>query len=231
MKTLVHVIALLSIGLILATVVTGDPETTAANAPDVRDIGEMTTVRAAHQATVLPSGHVLITGGCAGDGCFPFLNTTEIYDPSTGAFRSAAPMAVARARHTSTSLLDGRVLVAGGCAEGGAIAFAEVYDEETGKWRRVGEMTEPRCSHIAVPLVDGRVLMIGGGSGLLSHVASAEIFDPVTNRFETTDGMHSPRVKHLVPVLSDGRVLVMRGYDRSMLLAADAWKVPGAWLP
>lgn len=219
MKTLVHVIALLSIGVFLATVVTGDPETTAANAPKVSEVGEMTTERAAHQATVLPSGHVLITGGCAGDDCYPFLNSAEIYNPSTGAFRSAVPMAVSRARHTSTALQDGRVLVAGGCSSGGAIARAEVYDEQTGEWMRVGEMTEPRCSHIAVPLIDGRVLMMSGSSGRLGHIASAEIFDPEAMSFSSLSGMKDNH--YLATRLADGRVLLTGGQSEKGVILAS----------
>lgn len=123
-------------------------------------VGEMTAERAAHHATVLRSGRVLITGGRAGDGCTPFHSSTEIYGPTSRTFRPAAPMTVPRASHTATLLQDGRLLVARGCSGRSATASAEVYDDDDEGWTQVGEMTEPRCSHIAVPLTDGRVFVL-----------------------------------------------------------------------
>lgn len=67
MKTLVHVIAWTSIGLLLATVVSSIPETTTANAPAVLNIEKRTADRAAYQATLLPSGDIRITDACPGE--------------------------------------------------------------------------------------------------------------------------------------------------------------------
>lgn len=183
-------------------------------------IGEMTAERASHQATVLPSGRVLITGGCAGDGCTPFHRSTEIYDPIINAFRSAAPMAVRRAGHTSTLLPDGRVLVAGGCSDGGATASAEVYDEETGSWLPAGDMNKPRCSHIDVPLDDGRVFVMGGGSGRLGNLKSTEIFDPATLTFSLLVGMVDNH--YLATRMPDGRVLLTGGQSEEGEILASA---------
>jgi hypothetical protein len=206
---LLSAVALIGVGVAVATVMTADPAAIPAGAPVVHSIGEMTTGRAAHQAAMLPSGRVLITGGCAGDGCAPFHRSTEIFDPSDRTFRSAAPMAVPRASHTATPLQDGRVLVAGGCSGRGATANAEIYDEESERWAPVGEMTEPRCSHVAVPLVDGRVFVMGGGHGRLPDLRSAEIFDPATSTFASLGGMRGNH--YLATRLADGRVLLTGG--------------------
>src|SRR5580765_5759904 len=75
-------------------------------------------------AARLAGGSILIAGGAgvAGD-----LNTAEIY-LAEGTFIPAPRMKSARSGHTCTTLQDGRVLVAGGDAEG--TGSAEVFDAE-----------------------------------------------------------------------------------------------------
>jgi Kelch motif len=76
--------------------------------------GNMTMGRIA-QATLLPDGRVLITGG-GEDPTPPYATTqrAELYDPSTGSFRSFGNMISGRLNQTATLLKDGRVLIAGG---------------------------------------------------------------------------------------------------------------------
>jgi N-acetylneuraminic acid mutarotase len=77
-----------------------------------------------HTATLLASGAVLVTGGAAQFSHFPTLGyvtraAVEWFDPATSAWSSAADMSTPRIGHTATALLDGSVLVAGGCTIGG----------------------------------------------------------------------------------------------------------------
>jgi len=65
-----------------------------------------------HTATLLPSGKVLVVGGCSKLWKFPLFG--ELYDPATGLFSGTGPMSVPREHHTATLLSDGSVLVAGG---------------------------------------------------------------------------------------------------------------------
>src|ERR1700757_3394544 len=69
----------------------------------VTEIAHMQIARADHSSTLLPNGKVLIAGGFGGSGTEsnPF-RSTELYNPKTGTFESAADMSVGRSGHTAT---------------------------------------------------------------------------------------------------------------------------------
>ncbi len=62
--------------------------------------GTMAGSRAAHTATALPDGRVLLAGGFAGDE--GSAAGAEIYDPAAGTYSPAAPMRTPRYGHTAT---------------------------------------------------------------------------------------------------------------------------------
>jgi hypothetical protein len=107
------------------------------------------------------------------------------------------------------SLEDGRVLVAGGEADG-PLAAAEVYDPATGRFSATGPMTRPRSfGTTATRLDDGRVLVVGGGAEV---GASAELYDPTTGTFTPTGDMLTARGGfHSATRLDDGLVLLVGG--------------------
>ncbi|HKA58799.1 MAG TPA: galactose oxidase-like domain-containing protein, partial [Gemmatimonadales bacterium] len=85
----------------------------------------MTKARWNLNATVLPDGQVLVTGGVSGDRSNASLkvNTTEMWNPSNGHWTTLASSApLLRGYHSTTLLLpDGRLIHAGGGAGGGTI--------------------------------------------------------------------------------------------------------------
>jgi galactose oxidase len=87
--------------------------------------GSMTYARWNLNATVLPTGEVLVTGGVAGDRANPALavNATELWNPTTGRWTLMASSAWLLRGYHSTSLLlpDGRVMHSGGGDGGGTI--------------------------------------------------------------------------------------------------------------
>jgi hypothetical protein len=116
----------------------GNPPTDTAEVIDLnetspawRTVGSMSIARRQTNATLLPDGKVLVTGGVSGQG---FNNkdtpvfTAELWDPATESFTPMASMARPRWYHSTAVLLpDGRVLSAGGDHNPSAEVFSPPY--------------------------------------------------------------------------------------------------------
>ena len=185
--------------------------------------GSMATPRAAHSATLLRSGEVLVVGGCTVDGCEldERAAETELFDPETGHFRPGPRLLRPRVGHAAVRLPDGRVLVAGGWTGNPPTATTELYDPERNTFVAGPRMTSPRGGFAVVPLGKGRFLFTGGTDGN-RVLASAEIFDAATGRFSRTGSMRTPRSAHSATALGDGRVLIAGGSDRRDVVLATS---------
>lgn len=175
-------------------------------------VGAMSSARAAHTATTLPDGRVLLAGGFTVEE-----NTAavaETYDPATGALAPEGPMRTPRYGHTATLLPGGKVLLAGGWnARREHLADAEIYDPASGTFAPAGAMAGPRAGHAAVSLRDGRVLLVGGVGAGRAFLSSAELYDPAAGAFSPTGAMAAARENHAAVLLADGRVLVTGGHS------------------
>ncbi|CAF3707010.1 unnamed protein product [Rotaria sp. Silwood1] len=80
--------------------------------------------RFSHTASVLPNGKVLVTGGY---DAFSAMNSTELYDPSTGTWQMTSHMNYARGSHSASVLKNGNVFVAGGLDSIG-LNTSELYE-------------------------------------------------------------------------------------------------------
>ena len=84
-----------------------------------------------YSTALLVDGRVLISGGfdIAAGKTAGYLASCALYDPATGKLTPTGSMATGRLAHSATTLLDGRVLVAGGVGGGdpGNLASAELY--------------------------------------------------------------------------------------------------------
>ena len=142
---------------------------------DGGQVATMHAARAAHTATVLPSGEVLIVGGMdhGGGG----LASVELFEPADDAVRKIGSLAEARVNHTATLLADGRVLIAGGF-NGEYLSSVEVFDPTTRGFQPAGSLLEGRSGHTATLLPDGRVLFVGGVGRGWTFLRSAELYDP-----------------------------------------------------
>ena len=193
--------------------------------------GSLGTARGFHTATRLADGRVLIAGGdvAAWDDNGPFLASAEIYDPASGTFSPAGPLAEGRSHHAATLLPDGRVLVAGGVANGGStsLASAELFDPATGTFSPTGAMTDGRVYHTATVLSDGRVLVTGGcpfGRVYANNpqfLKSAELYDPATGTFTPTGSMSFGRTWAEAMLLTGDRVLITGGVGDGSTISLD----------
>ena len=134
----------------------------------------MNEARAAHTATLLAGGKVLIVGGTKtyiGGRIENVVASAEIYDPRTQQFTPAAKAGGPRLQHSATMLGDGKVLVIAGTRLAGAkiAASAEIFDPGTGGWGAAAKPPRIPGSHMAAALSGaacgsrcGNVLSISG---------------------------------------------------------------------
>ena len=190
---------------------TGVPATEVADvAGSFVRIGAMTTMRAAHSATLLPDGLILIAGGCTEHSCEGTTASTELLDPETGTSQPGPDMLEPRVGHAAVALPDGRVILIGGFGASAVTRTTEIYDPATGDFTPGPDLTEPRADPVAFLLADGSVLIAGGYGGSVS-LATAELLDPDTMTFTPTGSMTTPRSRNTGVLLADGRVLVIGG--------------------
>ncbi|HTR52683.1 MAG TPA: kelch repeat-containing protein [Kofleriaceae bacterium] len=136
--------------------------------------------RAAHTATLLNDGRVLIAGGAPNDGDGdPYTLHDLVWEPATSTWHVIEQGAF-RVYHTATLLPDGSVLAIGGARDtcgcckvvpgsGPYASPIKLFDPATNLWRIVGESLEVRDRHGAVALSDGSVLVVGGESQEWGH--------------------------------------------------------------
>ncbi len=179
-------------------------------APSLRHVATLHTARAAHTATTLPSGQVLVVGGMADGG--GSVASVELFDPVHNAVHRLGPLAERRVGHTATLLGDGRVLIAGGY-NGEYLASLELFDPSEKRFRPAGSLRQGRSGHTATLLPDGRVLLAGGIGQGWTFLRSAELYDPETGRSDLVGSMNVPRESHTATLLADGRVLVIGGHS------------------
>ena len=191
-----------------------DPETAKFSAA----AGMMTDSRAFHTATLLENGSVLLVGGLdnANLSSGESLKSAELYDPVSQTFKSTGSMTTGRSGNTTTLLLNGTVLVAGGrpnVSLSGQTDTAEIYDPVSGQFTATaGKLSSGLYAHTATRLKDGHVLIAGGfaDSGVTSV---AELYNPATKTFSKTGELKAARAGHTATLLRDGRVLIAGGRD------------------
>lgn len=186
----------------------------------------MITPRAAHTATTMADGRVLIAGGYSVDAAgTSYLKSTEIYDPATGTFAAGPEMRLSRAYHTATHVPGTNyTLIVGGENDGvnkpgGALKVAELLDESTGTFTIV-QMRNARTRHTAAISPDGTgVFVLGGKSAADSPLASTEIFNPQLKTFEEGPALAGPRSEGTAVGLPGGRVLLVGGFDGTTVVS------------
>ncbi|MEJ8859541.1 putative Ig domain-containing protein [Variovorax robiniae] len=150
--------------------------------------------------------------------------TIAVYDELAGRWRPANSLKQARARHTATLLLNGKVLVAGGSRN---LTTAVLFEPATGEWSSTGSTSSSHEGASATLMADGRVLIAGGG------VVATELYDPATSGWSSRGNLAQARVSHTATRLLDGRVLVTGGAVGSTVVSTAELYNPssGTWVP
>jgi Putative Ig domain len=160
--------------------------------------GSMTVARAAHTATLLLDGRVLIAGGGSA--------SAELYDTTSQTFIATGSMTLAQDARSATLLANstlpnyGKVLMAGG-----GDLIAELFDPTAGTFTATGSMGAHHLGQTATLLQNGQILIAGG------ETAKSELFNPSTGAFTATGSMTVSRSGHTATLLPDGRVLIAGG--------------------
>lgn len=140
--------------------------------------GGFITSRWVTDGVLLPNNDVFFSGGtnCCSLGEV-HLKSTEFYDAAKEVFSSSGNMIVARSGLTSTLLLSGKVLIAGGFNGSTKVDTAEIYDHASGNFSyTTSPMLSIRYGHTAALLADGSVLLAGGINSTNTALASAELY-------------------------------------------------------
>jgi hypothetical protein len=126
-------------------------------------------------------------------------------------FTNSGSLKIGREKCTATSLLNGKVLVAGGVGgqhNSETLADAELFDPIAGTWTATGVMPMGCYSHTATLLFNGKVLVAGGSLG-----KNAELYDPNTETWTNMGSMNTGRIYHTATLLPNGKVLFAGGAD------------------
>ena len=183
----------------------------------------MNTERAAHSATLLPDGKVLIAGGFREEGTSEIaIASAELFDPATNTFTPTSDMNEPRDGHTATLLPNGKVLLAGGWNQQGRTATVELYDPQTGTFEYTGSLMAPRQGLTATLLNNGQVLIAGGDSARNIPQLIAELYDPATETFTPAGSLNTGRFGHTATLLTDGKVLLVGGTSGNDNILASA---------
>jgi hypothetical protein len=197
--------------------------------------------RAGHGASLMGNGRVLITGGLAS---FDFTNlqllfagiqnTSEFFDPVTNTFVPGPNMLEARALHTSTTLTNGQVLIAGGLTLIPILniplvsATAYRFNFNTNSFGFPATFAGGRFLHSAAPTDNGRVLLAGGltldfsvflQTGQIQDLiigtrSDCQLFAPIGGfgTFTTVNGMQEGRAGAAIATLPNGGAVIAGGF-------------------
>lgn len=154
--------------------------------PTWRWTGSMAYPRRHLNATILPTGQVLVTGGTSGTGFSDetkAVHAAELWDPDTGTWTTLAGNSVIRVYHSTTLLLrDGRVLHTGG---GDAAGNANHYDAEIYSPPYLFKGTRPRISTAPSTVSYGEQFLVGTPDATLIARVTWVRLGSVTHAFDS----------------------------------------------
>jgi hypothetical protein len=188
---------------------------------------------------VAATGGALLVGGCAEHqplywtACAPQA-TVWRYDPGApngSLWTAVTPLAEPRARHATTVLGDGRVIVVGGQAvddPSAVLTSTELFDGVS--WSTAAPTHHRHLISAIATLPDGNAAIAGGyshvevvGNETISHESdTAEIYDSVADTWLDLPPSSMKRANTRLIALPDGRLLLAGGrHDTNALASAE----------
>jgi hypothetical protein len=162
----------------------------------------MANARRQMNATILPNGKVLVTGGTnnASNEAAGAILATEMWNPATGNFSTMASAQTPRLYHSTAILLpDGRVVSAGGGRPGTEYKNAEIYSPPYLFTSGGGAATRPTIdTHLSKGVRPGQTIFVTTPDAAnisdvtlvaLSSVTHARNMNQRFNRLSFTQGM------------------------------------------
>ena len=173
----------------------------------------------------LPGGQVLHVGGQTYSTPLA-TRLVALYEPSTRAWRTLAPLAAPVVQHTLAVLGNGKLLLVGGCPSTDFPCTAPVplagrlFDPATETWTDTAPARYPRVAAGSVTLPSGRALVVAGNvqsvrsDGRTDPYLSpaAELYDPWTDTWSVTPVMpHYLNEPGALGLLPTGEVIMTGG--------------------
>jgi len=165
-------------------------------------VGSMANARRQMNATILPDGKVLVTGGTnnASNEAAGAIYAAEMWNPGTGNFSTMASAQTPRLYHSTAILLpDGRVISAGGGRPGTEYKNAEIYSPPYLFTAGGGAATRPTIdSHLSKSVRPGQTIFVTTPDAAnisdvtliaLSSVTHTRNMNQRFNRLSFTQGM------------------------------------------
>lgn len=172
------------------------------SSPSWTNVGSMANARIQMNATILPNGKVLVTGGTSNASNEPAgaILAAELWNPATGNFSTMASAQTNRLYHSTAILLpDGRVISAGGGRPGTEYKNAEIYSPPYLFASGGGAATRPTIdSHLSKSTRPGSTIFVTTPDAAnisdvtlvaLSSVTHARNMNQRFNRLSFTQGM------------------------------------------
>ncbi|MCO5168337.1 MAG: hypothetical protein M9894_18515 [Planctomycetes bacterium] len=228
-------------GLVGPTAATNEVEVLDPATGTVTAASPMTTPRMQHGAVLLPTRKVLVVGGLS-TRFGAALSTTELFDPTTGAWTAGPTLSEGRAAPTVSAFDQGRkVMIAGGYTfSAGQPVVSRTADVYSGDSNTIaptaGLMSTPRAGGEAHAQDNGQVLFASGYRSIGAALpAPSEVYD-IANDLFIPVAMGAERAEASLAVV-DSRIYAVGGADdagasiaSAELFDGQAWSAHGALL-
>jgi hypothetical protein len=189
-----------------------------------------------HQLVRLKDGRVMVMGGSSSSCTTLSQADVEVFDVTTNAWKSVAPMKAGRSMFTAHTLPDGRVMVFGGSSDsaGGVcnpMNEIEAYDPTNDTWTvEPYTLTVGRTWHASALVRDGTVLVMGGytQNGSCAPSDSVDQVDPIAGTVQPFGTLPHPNTEWNAVTMLDGSVLGVGGGACGGQALPDLDFLPGA---